>query len=203
MKIMERDFKDALENRRSYYAITNSSPVPDKELENILIFATNNIPSAFNSQSSRMVLLLGEQHKTLWNIVKETLKKLVPEEVFGKTEQKIDKSFASGYGTVLFFEDSAVVEQLAANNPSYRDRFAAWSEQTSGMHQLAVWTMLEDTGFGASLQHYNPLIDETVRETWNLPANWRLIAQMPFGEPLELPGKKEQKPMEERVKVFK
>ena len=51
------------------------------------------------------------------------------------------------------------------------------------MHQLAVWTMLEDAGFGASLQHYNPLIDKEVRERWDLPAAWRLFAQMPFGMP--------------------
>ena len=46
------------------------------------------------------------------------------------------------------------------------------------MHQLAVWTMLEDEGMGASLQHYNPLIDDEVRKVWNLSDDWKLIAQM-------------------------
>ena len=47
------------------------------------------------------------------------------------------------------------------------------------MHQFAIWTMLEDAGLGASLQHYNPLIDEKVQNEWKLNPNWKLIAQMP------------------------
>jgi predicted oxidoreductase (fatty acid repression mutant protein) len=52
------------------------------------------------------------------------------------------------------------------------------------------------------LQHYNPLIDEKVKKTWNLPASWKLIAQMPFGKPTDQPGEKEFQPLEERVKFF-
>ena len=51
------------------------------------------------------------------------------------------------------------------------------------MHQFAIWTMLEDMGLGASLQHYNPLIDDEVRRTWNLPGDWMMIAQMPLVHP--------------------
>ena len=51
--------------------------------------------------------------------------------------------------------------------------------------------MLEDMGLGASLQHYNPLIDDEVRRTWNLPGDWMMIAQMPFGTPTGEPGEKE------------
>ena len=71
------------------------------------------------------------------------------------------------------------------------------------MHQLAVWAMLEDAGFGASLQHYNPLVDKAVMAEWKLPENWELVAQMPFGVPLQEPGQKEFNPIEERVRVFK
>jgi len=71
------------------------------------------------------------------------------------------------------------------------------------MHQLAIWTMLEEAGFGASLQHYNPLIDEEVVKTWNLPSTWKLVAQMPFGVPTQGPGEKSFQPIDERVKVFK
>ncbi len=199
----KRNFKEALAHRRSYYAIGNGSPVPDKEIEDALAFALMNIPSAFNSQSTRLVLLLGEQHRKLWDIVKETLRKIVSEEQFQQTEQKIDKSFASGYGTVLFFEDEEVVKGLQANFPAYADRFPVWSEHTSAMHQLALWVMLEDMGFGASLQHYNPLIDAEVRKVWDLPVDWKLITQMPFGMPLDAPGEKEHRPVVERMKVFK
>ena len=102
---MERTFSEALKNRRTYYSITDQSPIPDQEIECIINLAVRHVPSAFNSQSTRVVLLLGKSHKKLWNIVKDALRKIVPGEAFAKTEEKIDNSFACGYGTVLFFED--------------------------------------------------------------------------------------------------
>ena len=200
---MTRDFKEALRHRRTYYHITDSSPISDEQIKEIIDFAVMNVPSAFNSQSTRIVLLLGKNHKKLWEITKETLKRLVSAEVFKGTEAKIDGSLAAGYGTILFFEDKTVVEQLQDSFPTYYDKFPVWAQQTSAMHQLAVWTMLEDAGFGVSLQHYNPLIDEEVRRTWELPASWHLIAEMPFGMPAGEPGDKEFKELSERVKVFK
>lgn len=200
---MERNLKEALKHRRSYYAIGNQTTLPDDAIEEILDFAALHIPSAFNSQSTRMVLLLKENHKRLWEIVKETLKSVITPAAFTTTESKINKSFAAGYGTVLFFEDRCVIENLQKAFPLYHEKFPQWSAHTSGMHQLAVWTLLEDAGFGASLQHYNPLIDEQVIQEWKLPENWELIAQMPFGLPLEPPQKKEFKPLCDRVRVFK
>ena len=110
---MERSFSEALKHRRTYYSITNQSPIPDQEIECIVNMTVRHVPSAFNSQSTRVVLLLGESHKKLWKIVKDALKKIVPAEAFVKTEEKIDNSFACGYGTVLFFEDQKVVKGLS------------------------------------------------------------------------------------------
>lgn len=200
---MEKTLKEALKNRRTYYAITNQSPVPDKEIEEVIEFAVKHVPSAFNSQSTRVVLLLGEHHKKLWNLTKDILRKIVPAEAFKSTEAKINGAFLAGYGSVLFFEDQDVVKGLQNAFPSYADNFPVWSQQTSAMHQLAVWTMLEDKGFGVNLQHYNPLIDEAVAREWEIPSNWKLIAEMPFGIPAGQPGEKEFKPLEERIKIFK
>lgn len=200
---MEKSFGEALKHRRTYYSITNQSPVSDEEIEKIVNFAVTHVPSAFNSQSTRVVLLLGENHKKLWQIVKEALRKIVPPEAFVNAEAKIENSLACGYGTILFFEDQNVVKALQEAYPLYQDSFPGWAMQTSAMHQLAIWTMLEDVGLGASLQHYNPLIDEEVRHTWQLPQSWHLIAEMPFGLPVHEPGDKEIKPLSERVKVFR
>ncbi len=200
---MERNLKEALKHRRSYYAIGNQTTLPDDAIEEILDFAALHIPSAFNSQSTRMVLLLKEHHQKLWDIVKNTLKSSISATAYTTTEAKINKSFAAGYGTVLFFEDRNIIANLQKAFPLYHEKFPLWSQQTSAMHQLGVWTMLEDAGFGASLQHYNPLIDEQVIATWKLPETWELVAQMPFGLPLEPPGKKEFKPLCDRVRVFK
>lgn len=200
---MKRSFGEALEHRRTYYSITDQSPISDEEIEDIIKLAVTHIPSAFNSQSTRIVLLLGKNHKKLWEMVKDTLRKLVAPEVFKNTESRIDGSFACGYGTVLFFEDQTVVKRLQEAYVPYKDNFPGWSLQTSAMHQLAIWTMLEDAGLGASLQHYNPLIDEEVRRTWDLPESWNLIAEMPFGLPVNAPGEKEVTELDSRVKVFK
>lgn len=200
---MARNFKETIKHRRSYYSINNTSPISDKEIQEIVEFAVLHVPSAFNSQSTRIVLLLGENHLKLWNIVKETLKKIVPEKNFKATEDKINGCFAAGYGTILYFEDQAVVEGLQKQFPSYSDNFPKWSQHTAGMHQFAIWNMLEDAGLGASLQHYNPLIDEEVAKTWNLDPKWKLIAQMPFGTPIQEPGDKEFSPLNKRVLVFK
>ena len=200
---MKRTFEEVLINRRSYYHISNDSPVADHEVVHVLHTAIKHVPSAFNSQSSRLVLLLGEEHRELWNIVKNTLKKLLPEEVYANTEMKVNNCFASGYGTVLFFEDKEVVEKFMADYPLYAENFKNWSQQTSGMHQLVVWTLLEDLGLGASLQHYNPLIDEEVQSTWHIPKTWKLIAQMPFGMPTASPDGKKYYPIDERVKIFR
>lgn len=200
---MKKDIKKAIENRRTYYSINNASPISAEEIKEIIDFAVLNVPSAFNSQSTRVVLLLGEHHKKLWNIVKRTLKKLVPAEAFAATESKIDNAFAAGYGTILYYEDESVVEGLQKAFPSYKDNFPIWSQHTSAMHQFTIWTLLEDAGFGASLQHYNPIIDEEVARTFAINPKWKLIAQMPFGTPTSEPSPKEFQSLEDRVKVFK
>lgn len=200
---MERTCKEALRHRRSHYALAAESLVTDEQIEQIVRFALKHTPSAYNSQTARLVLLLDRHHRKLWQIVKQTLKAVVPEADFPRTQAKIDRSFASGYGTVLFFEDTAAVLALQQQNPQYAGNFPTWSEQSSGMHQLVVWTLLEDAGFGASLQHYNPLIDKPVHDTWGLPAEWKLIAQMPFGLSVEEPATKTFAPLETRMRIFR
>jgi predicted oxidoreductase (fatty acid repression mutant protein) len=77
-----------------------------------------------------------------------------------------------------------------------------WSEQASGMAQFAVWAALADAGIGASLQHYNPLIDAAVAARWDIPSSWKLRAQMPFGSNEKPFGEKTFIGDAERFKVF-
>lgn len=199
---MAKDFYAAVADRRSFYGISKEAEVSDEKIKEVIDQAVKHTPSAFNSQSARVVLLLGSHHDKLWDITKEALRKIVPADQFSSTEEKIN-SFRSGYGTVLFFEDNSVIESLQAQFALYKDNFPVWSQQASGMHQFVIWTALEIEGFGASLQHYNELIEGDVKKEWSIPANWKLIAQMPFGKPTAQPGEKEFRPLEERVKVFK
>ncbi|MBJ8103529.1 MULTISPECIES: nitroreductase family protein [Bacillus cereus group] len=199
---MTKDFYTALKERRTYYGINKEVQVSDEKIKEIVEFAVKHTPSAFNSQTARLVVLFGEAHNKLWDITTETLRKVVGDGDFSGTQQKMD-SFKAGYGTVLFFEDEAIVKSLQEKFAAYSENFPIWSHQASGMHQLVVWTGLEAEGLGASLQHYNPLIDDEVKQEWNVPANWKLIAQMPFGNPTAAPGEKEFQPLEERVKFHK
>ena len=61
---MKRTFAEAMAHRRSYYSIGSDSSVLDEEIVHIIREAVKNVPSAFNSQSTRIVLLLGDEHKT-------------------------------------------------------------------------------------------------------------------------------------------
>jgi predicted oxidoreductase (fatty acid repression mutant protein) len=199
---MKKDFLDALKDRRTFYGISKEAVVSDDRIKEIVDEAVKYTPSSFNSQSARVVLLLGDHHDKLWEITKAALKKIVPADQFSTTEDKIN-SFKNGYGTVLFFEDNSVIESLQEQFALYKDNFPIWSQQSSGMLQFVVWTELEVEGFGASLQHYNELIEKDIKSEWNIPDNWKLIGQMPFGKPTAQPDEKQFNPLEERVKIFK
>ncbi len=166
--------------RRTQYALGKQLPISEAQVEALILEAVRQAPSSFNSQSSRVVVLFGAQHEKLWNITREVLRPMVPADAFAKTDAKMD-SFAAGAGSVLFFEDEDVIKKLQADFALYADKFPMFSEHSAGMAQYAVWTALADANIGASLQHYSPVIDEQVAKTWNIPASWKLRAQMPFG----------------------
>lgn len=198
----KKDFLTAVAERRTYYEISKASTISDEKIIKIIEHAVKHTPSAFNSQSARIVLLLGDNHDKLWEITKAALKNVVPIAQFTETEKKIN-SFRAGYGTVLFFEDSRVIESLQQQFAAYKDNFPIWSQQASGMHQFVIWTALETEGFGVSLQHYGELIDSQVKKEWNIPEPWKFIAQMPFGKPIAPPAEKTFQPLDERIKIFK
>ncbi len=173
-----------------------------KKIQEIIGQAILHTPSSFNSQSARAVVLLGEQSDKFWNLTTETLRKIVPADSFEATEQRMN-GFVAGYGTVLFFEDETVIKGLQEQFPSYADNFPIWGNQSNGMLQYVVWTAFAQEGIGATLQHYSPLIDDQVRQEWNVPQEWKLIAQMPFGKVAAEAGEKAFQPLDERLKVFK
>ena len=177
---MSNSYLEAIIRRRSQYALGRNLGQSAGELTALIKEAVRQAPSSFNSQSSRAVILHGEQSLAFWEMVKDELRRIVPAEAFGPTEAKID-GFAAGAGTVLFYEDQDVVKGLQEQFPLYADNFPVWSEHSTAIAQYAVWVALSEAGVGASLQHYNPLPDAAVAAKWNIPASWKLRAQMPFG----------------------
>lgn len=194
-------FLDHIKQRRTIYAVGKNVALTPEQIESVIKEAVNHSPSAFNSQTSRIVTLFGESHLQFWNVVRETLRKIVPEAAFEGTNTKIN-SFAAGYGTVLFYEDQDVVKSLQEQFALYADNFPVWSEHSSAIAQFAVWTALSEQNIGASLQHYNPIVDAEIAEIFDIPANWKLRAQLVFGS-IEAPaGEKIFMAEADRFKTF-
>lgn len=63
---MSKDFYSAILNRRSFYAISKKSPISDNKIEEVIGHAIKHTPSAFNSQSSKVVF-------TLWRTARQAL----------------------------------------------------------------------------------------------------------------------------------
>lgn len=195
-------FKKAVINRRSIYMLGKNIPVLESEIIAAVERMTKEVPSPFNIQSARIVLAMNENHDNVWEITKSALKKIVPENKFAATEEKLN-GFKAGYGTILFFEETDTIKAMQEKFPTYAENFPVWASQANGMLQFAIWTLLEKMGLGVNIQHYNPLIDAEIKKCFDVAESWNLVAEMVFGEVLKFPEPIEKIPVAERVKVFK
>lgn len=143
----------------------------------------------------------------MWDIAIQAIEGLVaaghiPKESFESSTKPKLESFRAAYGTVLFFVDYESLAPIKEKFAIYADKFDPFALESNAMSQYLVWLALESEGFGANLQHYSPLIDEQVAKTWDIPASWKLDAQLVFGTPTSEPGEKVFAPIENRFKVF-
>lgn len=178
---MVNEFLNLIEQRRTIYALAKNVAQTPEYLTDLIQRTIRESPSSFNSQSSRAVILFNAEHEKFWNFVNQELQTYATDEAAAvKTAAKMD-SFAAGVGTVLFFEDMSVVEDLQTRFALYAENFPIWAEHSTAMAQFATWTALHTEGLGASLQHYNPIVDKQVHAEWDIPKNWKLRAQLVFG----------------------
>lgn len=194
-------FQNLLEKRRTIYQLGKDVALSKDEITSMIKKAVSEAPSSFHSQSSRVVILFSQESDKLWDIAESQLRKIVPEDQFAPTKAKLE-SFKAGIGTILFFEDQNVVKGLQENFPLYAENFPKWSQESTAIAQYAVWLLLAESDIGASLQHYNPLINADVAKEWNIPESWTLHAQMPFGSIVAGAGEKTHMNEAERFKVF-
>lgn len=185
---------ESLRQRRSYYNIKNTLPVDQAEVIRLVEDCTELVPDAFNMKSSRVVVVTGERQQELWDRIDSLFGGKVPKE-------KMD-GFRAGAGTILYFYDGSVVKCLQDRFPAYAHNFPVWANQANAMLQISIWTGLREMGIGASLQHYNPVIDQMVREFCQVPEEYVLVAQMPFGGIVSEPAPKERLDIKNRVKVI-
>ena len=184
---------EGIADRRSVYALGKNIPVSDDELVEFIRRTTELVPDAFNMKSQRVVVALGDKQDALWNAVYDAFGGKVARE-------KID-GFKAAHGTVLFFYDQDVIDTMQKNVPAYAQNFPVWAQQSNGMLQFSVWTGLRSLGIGANLQHYNPVIDDAVKQLLDVPSNYVLVAQMPFGSIEAQPDPKAAEDIDARVIV--
>lgn len=182
---------ELLKERRTYYQINKDIPVSEEDVIRFVEATTELVPDSFDMKSSRVVLVLGKKHDELWDAIYDAFEGKVPRE-------KID-SFKAGYGTVLYFVNEPTVKALQEKFPLYAANFPGWANQAVGMLQINIWTGFRELNIGASLQHYNPIINDTVRKLFNLSEDWTLNAQMPFGGIVAEPDAKEKEDISQRV----
>lgn len=185
----------SLANRRTYYNLDKNIPVLEKEIEAKIKEVTELVPDAFDMKSARVVLIFGKNHDRMWDEIYNVFE--------GKVSRKKIDSFKAGAGTILFFYDEKTVKKMQEQFSLYADNFPVWANQANGMLQISVWSVLRELDIGASLQHYNPVIDEKIKEIFSIPKEYKMVAQMPFGGIVDEPDKKEMEDIDQRVTVIK
>lgn len=199
-----QEFITQISSRRSIYALGRRSILSDKELTDLIKKSVRESPTSFNSQTSRVVILLGDQHERYWNeIAVPALRKAVGNDdaAFEKGSQRMIQ-FRDAYGTALFYEDQGAVKAMQEKVAIYADRFPEWSTQSSGMAQINTWSALSLAGYGANLQHYGNLTQKPLAEAFGIPTNWQLYSELVFGSPEKEAGEKTYIDDDERFRVF-
>lgn len=184
---------DAVKKRRSVYDLNKKLPVSEDQIVKLICDLTELVPDAFNMKSQQVVVALGDKQNALWDTI---------DDVFGGkvAREKID-GFKAAAGTVLYFYDEAVVKKYQEDFSLYAANFPIWAQQSNGMLQFSIWAGLRELGIGANVQHYNPVIDNAVKKLFNVPENFVLVAQMPFGGIGSEPAPKEKEDIGKRVKL--
>ena len=194
-------YSDILKQRRSIYILNDDLPVSFDEVANRIKEAISLSPTAFMMQDIHALILTGDNHKKLWDlIVYDTLQKIVPPEPFKRTEVKL-QTFGQAYGAILLFRDLDAVEQMKKDYATYADEMDGWSWQDLGIAMVNIWNSLAEINVGANIQHYNPLIDDEIKATWGVPDSYQLVGQMAFGGIVSRPGDKERKSGDELVTI--
>lgn len=142
-------FTTAVTNRRTNYTLSKDVTIPQETIVQTIQDVIREVPSAFNMQSGKVVIAFGETHDAIWKITMDTLRKIVPPANFATTEAKIT-SFAAAYGTVLYFDDTPIVDNMAAQFPLYAKNFPIWAQQ--GQRHDAVRRLDRPDRFGTRRQ---------------------------------------------------
>lgn len=132
-------FLDTLLARRTYYQLTKNLPISTDRVQEIVKHTLLHVPSSFNSQSTRILILFGAEHDKLWDLTVDILKPMVPEDKFESTAKRM-AGFKAGAATILFFDDRSAVQEFQEKYSLYADRFPLWAAESNGMFLFSSYT---------------------------------------------------------------
>jgi hypothetical protein len=96
-------YLEAVQQRRSVYGVTDEGIMSNDRIVEIANTVIQSCPSAWNMQSTRFLITLGQEHKHFWNTVITSAKPFVienqGEDAWKRNEDRF-KSFRAAYGTV-------------------------------------------------------------------------------------------------------
>lgn len=194
-------FVQLVTKRRSIYALGTNSEHSKQDIEARIREVVKQVPTAFNSQTTRLVVLFDGANEKFWNHIYDVQKEVLQGDTWDMMSGIITGA-KKGVGTVLFFEDKKAVEEM----PAQGARQEAYKQNNNANAQYAIWLALAEIDLGASLQHFNvgyeQGFDKGTKEMFGLPESFEMLAQMPFGSIEQAPGEKEHIDTDVQVKVF-
>ena len=194
-------FTELVKNRRSQYVIGNNTDLTNEEIVERITEIVKDVPSASNSQTTRIAFVFGEENVALWDHILDVQKDVLQGEMW-EMMSGVMEGAKGAVGTILFFEDLDAVEKM----PTSPSRVEVYKQNNNANAQYATWLALTDLGLGGTLQHmnvgYEQGFDKSVKELLGLPERWEMQAQMPFGSIESEAGEKEYIADSERVVVI-
>lgn len=175
-----------LKKRRSIYAIGKNIELNNEEITELIEGAVKNSPTAFNSQTVRAVIAFGESSDRVWDIVLDELRKVVKDDDALRRRKK-NRNFQGRFGNGTVFYGNGNRQEIGKRFSALRRQFCRLGGTRHRRRTAGRLGSFGSNGLGASLQHYNPLIDDAIRQQFDLPESWRLRAEMPFGS-IEAPA---------------
>jgi F420 biosynthesis protein FbiB-like protein len=199
---VETDFWEVLEGRRSVRQF-EGRPV-ESELIERMIEAGTRAPNAHNNQSWRFVVVTKKEHLTQIVMAMQPKYKqallnsgMSPEQVDDLAEKRKIR---------LTSAPAAILPCVAKNDLTGYDD----ADRTHGEWMMAVQSAALAAGNILLAAHALGLggvwicapmfAPETVREAFNLPADWEAQGMLMIGHPAEEPNFRERKPLEEVVR---
>jgi len=207
-KIPTAEYIKAVQYRRTVYPLTGESPISDDRIVEVVQEILAVAPSSYNIQPMRVAIMLGAEHKKLWQIIRDESLPLLAgagEQVVNMMKGRFDM-FEAAYGSITFWDRTTTSTEAGQTHAAAAHMFPQWSEHANGMLQILVWTAVELEGLGANLQHMNmfPPAEAAIKKAFSLPDDWSLKANLNIGGmSTPQPERPAKLPFTETIKVFK